>query len=414
MSEKLHNPDLPAGAIIEHFDDGGALRNDGVRLKPANQNPWYVLATVHGEQLGEFPDLYLHAQNQRIWNGWMCRWMSDGERAAAAEKLGLPVSELKALTVKERSTLRQAFADRLPGVGLPDPHDPIDFRENHFPNRVVLMRYIFDCPTDFGFATFSRDADFRSSAFTKLADFGSALFAGAAKFRSTTFSGIADFRSTTFNGLADFSDGAFKSWTSFVNARFEIEAPRFYQREMHQDTTFTIEQGCWPTLIVGKAKENRRAYRRLRQLMSDLNSQDDEHFFSRQEMRCKAALAETMLERIGFGFYGGLADYGWSFERPFAALLGLWALGVAGFAGFFASPGATGLEADVLDSPLGTAMGLSFGSLFAFLGLNRLYFGDLLRALPDALQFLAGAQSILGFILLFFLGLGLRNRFRLR
>jgi hypothetical protein len=31
-------------------EDGSALRNDGVELKPANSNPWYVLATVYGEQ----------------------------------------------------------------------------------------------------------------------------------------------------------------------------------------------------------------------------------------------------------------------------------------------------------------------------------------------------------------------------
>ena len=47
---KLHDPSLPPGAIIKEFEDGGALRNDGGKLRHANQNPWYVLATIWGEQ----------------------------------------------------------------------------------------------------------------------------------------------------------------------------------------------------------------------------------------------------------------------------------------------------------------------------------------------------------------------------
>jgi TM2 domain-containing membrane protein YozV len=58
--------------------------------------------------------------------------------------------------------------------------------------------------------------------------------------------------------------------------------------------------------------------------------------------------------------------------------------------------------------------GLSFANLFAFLGLHRLYFTHVLKDLPGLLQFLAGAQTVAGVVLLFFLGLGLHNRFRLQ
>ena len=33
MSDALKNPDLPPGALVETFDDGSALRNDGVKPK---------------------------------------------------------------------------------------------------------------------------------------------------------------------------------------------------------------------------------------------------------------------------------------------------------------------------------------------------------------------------------------------
>lgn len=53
---ELHDPSLPAGALIEVRKDGSALRNDGVELKPAAQNPCYVLATVYGEPSIPFDD----------------------------------------------------------------------------------------------------------------------------------------------------------------------------------------------------------------------------------------------------------------------------------------------------------------------------------------------------------------------
>ncbi|MEP3945013.1 hypothetical protein [Ascidiaceihabitans sp.] len=46
---ELHDASLPAGHLIEVREDGSALRNDGVELTPAGQNPWYVLATVYVE-----------------------------------------------------------------------------------------------------------------------------------------------------------------------------------------------------------------------------------------------------------------------------------------------------------------------------------------------------------------------------
>ncbi|MDJ0825947.1 MAG: hypothetical protein QNJ16_10635 [Rhodobacter sp.] len=61
------------------------------------------------------------------------------------------------------------------------------------------------------------------------------------------------------------------------------------------------------------------------------------------------------------------------------------------------------------------AVGLSFANLFAFLGFARLYFGEFLaEEAPTWVKVLAGGQTIAGVVLLFFLGLGLRNRFRLK
>ena len=76
---------------------------DEKRLKPAQENPWYVLATVHGEQeLNNPPSSYSVAENRRIWNGWACQDLSDDEREKLAETMGLEPADL------DRSRVRRA------------------------------------------------------------------------------------------------------------------------------------------------------------------------------------------------------------------------------------------------------------------------------------------------------------------
>ena len=101
--------------------------------------------------------------------------------------------------------------------------------------------------------------------------------------------------------------------------------------------------------------------------------------------------------------------------RPFWLLVFVWAFGFVCFAGHFDSGVLPDLPADIQDSRYRTAAAASFGNLFGFLGINRLYFTELLRDhIPDGLQLVSGMQTVAGVILLFFLGLGLRNRFRLK
>ena len=69
---------------------------DQVALTPANENPWYVLMTLYGEQTGEEVDWELHERNLAAWNAWACQGMSDEERVNAAKSSGLEVAMLVA------------------------------------------------------------------------------------------------------------------------------------------------------------------------------------------------------------------------------------------------------------------------------------------------------------------------------
>ena len=100
---------LPPGAIFKKYKNGNALRNDGVKLKPANQNPWYLLATVVGEYNLAGRSGGLQARNRRYWNGFMCDGLSDTERREIAAKFGVDKDELKPLTQDEIKTVEARF-----------------------------------------------------------------------------------------------------------------------------------------------------------------------------------------------------------------------------------------------------------------------------------------------------------------
>ena len=54
-------------------------------LRPANENPWYILMTLYGEQKGEEVDRELHEKNRRAWNAWSGHALNAEEREAAAK-----------------------------------------------------------------------------------------------------------------------------------------------------------------------------------------------------------------------------------------------------------------------------------------------------------------------------------------
>src|ERR1700749_4938237 len=103
-------------------------------LRPANENPWYCLATLYGElpeegewrrkeSFGKWPedrilrDLDVEEivnKNRTAWNRWAASKMSDVERSSLL-KNGIPPHELAPLNPEEESAFRQAFVARTGG-----------------------------------------------------------------------------------------------------------------------------------------------------------------------------------------------------------------------------------------------------------------------------------------------------------
>lgn len=528
---ELRDPKKKPHEIVDTVD-GVPIRNDGVALQDANQNPWYVLATLYDEQAEGASwisqDEERATQNRDAWNLWFCHGLSDEELLDRAERVELQPEELvpfsdgkrDAMAAKKKlAVIRRKIIKRLKCAGVKNPKPPdqsqkIDFSQTYFLKFLSFANFVFENECDFrnsmfGAATyfhtatfeeavffrsvmFKGHADFRHAKFARPADFSSAKFEGNANLHSAEFAGAADFRSVTFACNADFRNVAFemstffqnaifmvsadfrsaafmgaayfrsvrfcdsawfrsasfrkeayfckdwtrkkghkayaidptsfekdtdfslatfKSTTTFEEAKFLSHVPEFHAAELFDDTAFPSPdkyRDNWPSLSDVGAREiekQRKAYSRLRHHMGTASQIDEEQFFHRQEMRCKRE-TEGWHYRWLYTLFEGISDYGNSVLRPAGWLFTIW---LSGMIAKLQMVEGSSLP-DYRSIP--QAMGWSFANLFSFFGFYRRYFWG--EKLNEVLQLFSGVQTVLGFVLLFLLGLGLRNRFRLR
>lgn len=430
-------------------------------LKPANENPWYILMTLYGEQEGDWGDDDLHEQNRDAWNAWACQAMEDAERIELAEDMELDVETLRAWGSREgeiREKFSQVWLERngpdIPCPELPDVADLINMSKITFFNIVVLKNVIFTNEALFLSTTFADVADFSYAKFTRGAFFSDITFAGDAYFSSATFTRDALFSGTTFKGNVYFFSVAFtrdalfsyttftsyayftkaifgtkdeitpKSAVTFNNCQFQMPLsfrdaefrdvyPDFSGAILHDSATFTASDENWPSRSQGDPAQARASCATIRHAVGKQGLPEDEHFFYRKEMYFAGQIGR-LWQWMPYRAFGLVSNYGESIWRPSVGLFALWMIPALVYMVYFNWIGAFG---GMEGQTVGTfdAFSLSFAAMFKFLGLQSLHFGaEYIRALPPFLEFLTAAQTLGGIILLFFLGLGLRTRFRLR
>jgi uncharacterized protein YjbI with pentapeptide repeats len=338
-----------------------------------------------------------------------------------------------------------------------------------FSNLADFQRASFHDHAGFSGATFSDQAIFSGAIFSKEANFQRARFHNHATFSGATFTGRADFSRVRFSGRASFSGAAFSKDTLFVNAemenptwfedaKFSSEPPQFFGAKLHEGTVW--RGVTWPPppkdqKVAGRFVD---AYERLKLEMDRLKKHEDELHFFALELLSRRVLDGDREDQVSelkvFGFpvflvpplkiifqkiktlrhqklfgrlfssapftkqtrtirlprslhglaialYGWLSDYGRSYVRPLTGLLITVLVGIPFFwwhlAGFW------------------QAVGHSLANTFGVLGFRRELIGaDVLTALPGLLKLFAGAQTVAGIVLLFLLGLAIRNRFRMK
>ena len=257
-------------------------------------------------------------------------------------------------------------------------------------------------------------ASFERTFFGGSIDFESSLFFGETNFRKSIFEDQTFFDRAVFSSVLNFKSCRFLSQVSFTETCFSKYFPNFKNCIFKENVTFSASHPFWPPISTRATREARNSLNTIRHLVSKQGFIEDEHYFFRREMALAARLG-TLRQRLPYWLFGLLSDFGNSIHRPGWALLITWFMGFASYLGYLCWPQNTeALSCEIFGST-SKAAGFSFSNVFGFLGFNRLYFSpEELFALPTVLKVIAASQTVAGAILIFLLGLGLRNRFRLK
>ena len=82
---------------------------------PAKQNPWYVLATIAGEQRSKGIDKDLAGKNRAYWNAWAGQHLSAEDKAEIKDPFGSSLFEGTPEWSEVEAEVTEAFTKRLTG-----------------------------------------------------------------------------------------------------------------------------------------------------------------------------------------------------------------------------------------------------------------------------------------------------------
>jgi uncharacterized protein YjbI with pentapeptide repeats len=286
--------------------------------------------------------------------------------------------------------------------------DTASFYDTVFSGNADFTHAAFSDTAFFSHAEFSDNADFSSAQFKGNAEFGYVSFGGHADFGYTVFGSIAEFGSTVFRGAATFVNGEMRNVTSFANVKF-ARPPAIFGASLHEGTTWRDVTWPAPPADPEQAGEYVECYERLKLEMDRLKKYSDESDFLAYELQSRRVLV-GFWGGLHIAVYGSLSDYGRSYTRPLLLLAVTMLVGIP-----FSAIHLVGFWTPLLaDLPhMRQAIGVSFANTFGLFG-RPLMKPEILLDLPDWLKAVGTIQSILGIVLLFLFGMGIRNRFRMK
>ena len=434
----------------------------GTNSKPASKCIWYVLATVAGEPRSTQDLTRLARDNAYFWNGLMAprvATLGGWAESTLGHDLGL-----KELTKEHKAEIRKALDTRgFKGESIPHVNLPIDFSNVVFPHYTFFVGFVFGGEVRFDSTVFPgvvlfndakfsghsvfdratfREAVFMSAEFAERAsfqnakflkhvffahaqflkktEFAHATFTDDVVFNSAKFAHGASFVNTVFSHRANFESAEFRGPTHFQEARFRTQVPAFFDATLHEYTDW--HGANWPSVPgdPDKAREQIQHYQRLALVMNKLEKPDDRHLFFRLEMRARLRSDGWSLASVGNWLYQRTCDYGYGLSRISTLWFGHLVLGaILICAARAVEPTRKGRSWQAVYefmSDLPEAFVISFSNAHAFFGLNRGFLQDAIKdwACVPFFNLIGIGQTVIGTVLLFFLLLTIRNRFRMR
>jgi len=255
---------------------------------------------------------------------------------------------------------------------------------------------------------FLGEADFFNNEFLSSSYFSATRFKLGAIFKGAIFAENADFSQVRFGGETTFVNAKMQDETRFVQAVFESSPPLFFGTTLHEGTTWNRDRSAWPLpMKKEEASQFVAAYERLKLEMDRLKKHEDEmDFFALELQSRRIEMGEYSPYGILIWLYGALSDYGRSYVHP---LKWIAAIVLAGFLILL-------FDAHQPDELLGK-FALSAANTFALLGIRREFIDpEVTKALAQngTLSFIATLQAVAGAFLTFLVGLGLRNKLRMK
>jgi hypothetical protein len=418
------------------------------KLKPAEENPWYVLATICDKWDEDDQDLVFknrRLNNHQVWNSWIISRL-DSEQKNVIDKNPPLDAFLKSVPnwTDIQEQVERKFKKRL-DIAFNDFEEPlfdkddkwksyeepqltdegdlinvnIDFSQTEFKERFYLGFFIFPpfVQVVFNGSKFHQEINLVFAKSYDIVNFDFAYFCDLAYFdhglfenlyiRNATFNAPVELFLAVFEGLVNFNNCEFRMPCNFSGVQFRKYYPYLENTIFREKITLSAKQNTdteiyWPD--PKNCEQNPEAEKAiceiLRVHMEAQGLHEQAHFFFRREMHF-ARKTGSFWQAIPNWLFYVVSDYGYSILLPFVWLYNFWMGGALIFLQF--------TELTKFKS-----LGLSISNLLQITGLQRVYWSDVIECLPSWLKFLGGLQTLLAIPLLFLLLLGLRNRFRLK
>ncbi len=443
-------------------------------LRPVSESVWYALATVAGETANHDQNLDERATwdlNARYWNEFLTALSRDRREYSWSHKK--ETANLFGGTASTRFLENIAKHLEKKGFGELVHNGKIYYKDKAF-DKIDFSSFAFTLPLVFKGCTFPRNTTFHSSDFEEGLTFDACDFLGEANFDNIDCYGELTFKESQFNASAYFNESRFFKEVSFTRVQFHstcrivgcdfsdhctmkncsfegafaIYKTKFRERiflnrcnlkgslqlaavdfvntplqifdtPLPELTFFSLVN--WPTKHkMTRSQIHISAYERLGQIMKKQERHHDRHIFHSLEMRARRIADRNILSKSVSWFYDIICDYGYGFGRASAWWGGHIALGMFALEPWkdtqLGYPTCSNIWTAI--THWGSALITSFSNAHAFLVLNRgplksLYSDYAAKDLLISFNFTWGFQAIVGFALVFFLGLTIRNRFRL-
>lgn len=262
-----------------------------------------------------------------------------------------------------------------------------------------------DAHVSFHGAEFVNGANFAGAIFECHAVFSQGLFNGPFNLARTEFWETADFGGSKFGGTVDLERAKFEVVPDFRRTHFDLHVTLAEMEVIYQKDQSSFLRR-WPFRKASMA-DHADKYRRLKELAVLSRNHDREQEFFAFELRAMRFHQTGWLEFIPNLFYDLLSNMGRSIWRPLLGLVLVWVI----CGGLYQRMSGGGLE--YVDSLIYSALRLLPFVKIPSGPLRYVEAAILGSGTPNAWGVtLVGAESVFGLILLFLLGLAVRNRFR--